>query len=185
VRSSREEENMPTVVRRVVTGIDAAGRSAVREDTRASRFYELDRLGGMSATAIWEVQTPLTDVMAGGDPPEGPLTVQPPPGAVRVFRFVLPPDSSIDEDQNAIIAEITERLPSLLEAVDPEREFGMHRTETIDILYVVSGAMDLILETGKTSLATGDAVVQLGTWHSWRNPYSEPCVAIVTMLRRT
>jgi mannose-6-phosphate isomerase-like protein (cupin superfamily) len=72
----------------------------------------------------------------------------------------------------------------LLEAADPEREFGMHRTETIDILYIVSGAMDLILETGKTSLASGDAVVQLGTWHSWSNPYSEPCVAIVTMLRR-
>ncbi len=159
--------------------------SAARDCRRAApRFYELEKLGGMSATTIWEVQTPVTDVPSGGDPPDGLLPMTPAPGAVRFFRFVPPPDSSVDPDRDAIVAKVTERLPSFFEAIDPEREFGMHRTDTIDLTYIASGAVDLILETGKTILREGDSMVQLGTWHAWSNPYEAPCVMIQAMVRR-
>ncbi len=60
----------------------------------------------------------------------------------------------------------------------------MHRTETVDLSYVVSGAVDLVLETGSVSVGPGDSVVQQGTWHAWSNPHDQPCVMIVAMLRR-
>jgi mannose-6-phosphate isomerase-like protein (cupin superfamily) len=173
---------MPAELRRVVTGVDDAGRSTVVEDAPASRCYELQTLGGMAATAIWEAQTPLREVPAGGDPAD-PLQLQPPAASVRFFRFEMPPNSAASQNQDEILAEINERLPSLLEAVDPEREFGMHRTDTIDLSYIVSGAIDLVLETEAVALRAGDSIVQQGTWHAWSNPHEEPCVMIVAMLR--
>jgi mannose-6-phosphate isomerase-like protein (cupin superfamily) len=173
---------MPAELRRVVTGVDHAGRSTVIEDTPASRYYELETLGGMAATAIWETQTPVREVPAGGDPAD-PLQLQPPAASVRFFRFEMPPNSAASQNQDEILAEINERLPSLLEAVDPEREFGMHRTDTIDLSYIVSGAIDLVLETEAVALRAGDSIVQQGTWHAWSNPHEEPCVMIVAMLR--
>lgn len=175
---------MPAELRRVVTGVDGAGRSTVIDDAHAPSHYELQTLGGLAATAIWEAQTPLLDVPAGGDPAE-PLTLQPPPAAVRFFRIVIPPNSAASQVQDEILAEVNERLPSFLEAVDPEREFGMHRTDTLDLIYVVSGAIDLVVETGPVSVRADDSVVQQGTWHAWSNPHDEPCVMIVAMLRRT
>lgn len=174
---------MPAPLRRVVTGTDAEGRSTVIEDAPAPRFYELERLGGLSATTVWEVGTPVTEIPAGGDPPGGLLPMTPPPATLRFFRFVLPPDRAADPDQQAVLAEVTERLPSSLAAMDLERGF-MHRTETIDLTYIVSGAADLVLEIGSTTLRTGDSLVQLGTWHAWSNPYDEPCVMLVAMARK-
>lgn len=59
---------MPAELRRVVTGVDGAGRSRVIEDGLAPRSYEIETLGGLAATAIWEASTPLGEVPAGGDP---------------------------------------------------------------------------------------------------------------------
>jgi mannose-6-phosphate isomerase-like protein (cupin superfamily) len=173
---------MPKELRRVVTAVDGAGRSTVSEDANAPRSFELQTLGGMAATAIWEVQVPLNELPADEDP-VAPLTLQPPSGTLRFFRAVMPPNSAASQNQDEILAEINERLPSMLEAVDPEREFGMHRTDTLDLGYVVSGAVDLVLEKGSVSLRAGDSVVQQGTWHAWSNPHEEPCVIIMAMLR--
>jgi quercetin dioxygenase-like cupin family protein len=174
---------MPTHIRRVVTGVNGTGRSTVVHDGNAARNYDLETLGGLTATAIWETETPLRTVPAGGDPP-GPLTLQPPPGTLRFFRIEFPPDSAVSQDQEEIVAELSERAPSFLDAVDPEKEFGIHRTDTLDMAYVASGAIDLVLETGLVSLRAGDSVVQQGTWHAWSNPHDEPCVMVVAMLRR-
>ncbi|KAH6648504.1 hypothetical protein BKA67DRAFT_575006 [Truncatella angustata] len=47
----------------------------------------------------------------------------------------------------------------------------MHRTHTIDFGVVISGELELILDSGeKRMLKPGDTVVQRGTNHAWRNP---------------
>jgi quercetin dioxygenase-like cupin family protein len=52
----------------------------------------------------------------------------------------------------------------------------MHRSATIDLLYVLSGRVILELDDGsKTELRAGDVAVQSGTMHAWRNPFGEPC----------
>ena len=91
------------------------------------------------------------------------------------MRAVIPPRGT-PVDEEALVPEARAKFPGLLEVSDPARGPGMHRTETIDLLVVVSGEVDLVLEAETVRLRTGDCIVQRGTWHSWENPGDEPCV---------
>jgi hypothetical protein len=59
--------------------------------------------------------------------------------------------------------------------LDPE-EYGMHQTQTIDFVTIVSGEVDLRLDDAGVHLKAGDCVIQRGTRHAWRNRSTEPCV---------
>ncbi len=60
----------------------------------------------------------------------------------------------------------------------------MHQTPTVDVIVVISGEMDLVLDGGaEVHLQPGDSVVQRGTMHAWRNTGPEPCVAVAFMVR--
>lgn len=69
-------------------------------------------------------------------------------------------------------------------------EFGpgfvspMHRTLSIDYAVVLSGELEIILDGGETvRLRPGDAVVQRGANHAWRNPRRDcPCRIMVVMI---
>lgn len=46
----------------------------------------------------------------------------------------------------------------------------MHRTKTIDYVFVLDGDVELTLDSGeKRILKRGDAVVQRATQHAWKN----------------
>ncbi len=51
-----------------------------------------------------------------------------------------------------------------------------HRTDSIDYAVVISGEIDMVLDSGSVHLKTGDVLVQRGTIHNWVNKGSEPCV---------
>ena len=79
-------------------------------------------------------------------------------------------------------SEVDEKLPGLLDVLEPDNP-GMHTTDTIDLEYVVSGRVVLELDDGQTrELGPGDVVVQNGTRHAWRNPFSEPCRMVVVLM---
>ena len=47
-------------------------------------------------------------------------------------------------------------------------QYPMHQSETLDIVFVISGALELIVENGSTVMHAGDCVIQQGTKHGWR-----------------
>ena len=51
----------------------------------------------------------------------------------------------------------------------------LHRTETIDYAVVISGEIDMQLDSGAVHLRAGDVLVQQATLHDWVNRGSEPC----------
>jgi quercetin dioxygenase-like cupin family protein len=58
----------------------------------------------------------------------------------------------------------------------PGNEHRVHRTDSIDYAVVMSGEIDMELETGDfVHLRTGDTLVQRGTIHNWVNNGNEPC----------
>lgn len=70
------------------------------------------------------------------------------------------------------------------ETPDPTAYPWLHRTPTVDVVVVISGEMDLVLDSGdEVHLRAGDSVIQRGTMHAWRATGDEPCVAVNFMVR--
>ena len=130
---------------------------------------------GFGEHAVWHLDLPPRDVYAGGDPSGDVFQFPPPAGSATFMRAVIPPKGT-PVDEEALLPEARAKFPGLLEVSDSTRGPGMHRTETVDLLVVVSGEVDLVLETETVRLHAGDCIVQRGTWHSWKNPGEGPCV---------
>jgi len=57
-----------------------------------------------------------------------------------------------------------------------------HRTDSIDYAVVISGEIDMVMETGTVHLKAGDVMVQRGTLHDWINNGSVPCVIAFALI---
>ena len=57
-----------------------------------------------------------------------------------------------------------------------------HRTDSLDYVIILEGAIDLDLDGQTVHLRRGDVVVQRGTMHNWVNRGSEPCVMAVVLI---
>jgi len=105
-------------------------------------------------------------------------------------NWAFPPEMQPNDEESrfdleAALAELDASLPGMAAHMEPENP-GMHTTQTIDFEYVVSGRVVLELDDGATvELGPGDTVVQNGTRHAWRNPFTEPCQMVVVLLGAT
>jgi mannose-6-phosphate isomerase-like protein (cupin superfamily) len=169
-------------IRRVITGVDADGRSCVIADGPVESRYELSARGGLGLASLFELPIPPRSEHDGVITADRP-TLVPGPGYGRVIRTFHPPDKARgaevppDEAGGAEVAD-SGGDADRQQHFDVSRGPNMHATPTIDVIVVMSGRIDLILETGPVPLGRGDVVVQRGTWHSWSNPYGEPCELI-------
>ena len=70
------------------------------------------------------------------------------------------------------------RVVSFASGVSPRN----HRTDSIDYAVVISGEIDMVLDTETVHLKTGDVLVQRGTIHNWVNKGKVPCVIAFTLV---
>ena len=83
-----------------------------------------------------------------------------------------------DLDEAAALAELERLMPGVTAPMEPDAP-GMHTTDSIDYVLVVSGEATLELDDGEqTVVRAGDVVVQNGTRHAWRNHGTEPCTIV-------
>jgi quercetin dioxygenase-like cupin family protein len=69
--------------------------------------------------------------------------------------------------------------------VDSDEMAGLHQTDSVDIITIISGEMYAVLETTETLLKPGDTFVQRGTRHAWSNRTDQPCVYVSIMVGAT
>lgn len=102
----------------------------------------------------------------------------PPVGGFRFCIFSVPPQSTRrpeEIDAAAAFIECERELPGLAKTLERNHP-GMHTTDTVDFGFVIAGEVFLELDGGEeVHLRAGDAFVQNGTRHAWRNRTSEPC----------
>jgi len=146
---------MPHDVRRVVTTHDAAGIAHILSDER----IDLPPLPGIDAEAR---------------------------GAVAWTTEAVPADNLNDVLGGARDAGATIRNGSVFRVTEfgPGFTSPMHRTHSIDYCAVISGELELVLDSGEVVLLmAGDVAVQRGTTHTWRNPSRDTtCRIIVVMI---
>lgn len=172
-------QHLEAQARRVITGVDASGKSciSVDEDTPV-------RLAGAGNTKcdIWRIDA-LPAPMSANDGLNGQVITSP-SEAGFVYRVVtFAPDSEWDR-----AAGYGDANGPLAGSVPPEESNGiqgLHFTETVDILTIISGELHLELETGETKLGPGDTVVQRGTKHGWSNRTDKPVVLVSVMAAAT
>ena len=132
-------------VRRVVTGHDENGKSCVLIDDVASNATS--RRLGHDSRLIWV--TDAAPASYDGNEDAGARAIgRPPPVNGTLIRIL--------EIQPGVTAE-------------------PHFTETIDYVIVMSGEMDMVLDTETVKLNAGDVLVQRGTTHNWVNHGPKPC----------
>lgn len=165
-------------VRLVVTGHTPEGKAVVAGDVRVDPVS----LGGPEYHRLWAADA-LPAFPDDGSAPAAPANHFPPAGGVRFGTFTLPAGSDVDLEPGVVDpAAIEAAFPGLLAHMEPD-DPGMHRSASIDLLAVVSGRVVLELDDGaEVELGAGDACVQNGTRHRWRNPFAEPCTIVVTMI---
>jgi len=148
-------------VRRIVTGVNAAGRSYLVSN---------DPIDGSGFARIWEVDPKqVGGWIARIDPAQAAASIEPPPGASRWVIASIPPDSG-------------SRTPA--QQIPGIDEQGFHTTRTVDYDIVLDGRLTLVLDEDSVELETGDLVVQQATRHAWRNPGTRPArlLAVLTTL---
>jgi len=171
---------MTRTFRRVVTGHNAAGRAIFASDEQVPSL-PLAGLPGTEICDLWGADTTFNYPDNGAKPAYEAFF--PPVGGCRFLVFTVPPDSlggaqASDASPDALKAT----NPSLAQTMQADAP-GMHRSETIDMLYVISGACVLELDDGvRLDLKAGDTAIQSGTMHAWRNPHDEPCRVIAAIV---
>jgi mannose-6-phosphate isomerase-like protein (cupin superfamily) len=152
------------IVRRVVTGHNASGKSVFVSDeaVAAQAMTGFHRLWGGDKTPQFPDD---------GSMPEHHMYF-PPIGGFRFGMFSIPPGSAAGSDMDAAadLTDIEAEAPGLLRYMDLS-DPGMHTTDTVDFEVVLEGTVLLELDDGETvTLSPGDTVVQNGTRHRWSNP---------------
>jgi mannose-6-phosphate isomerase-like protein (cupin superfamily) len=180
-RVGPDEEGEAMEIRRVVTGTRDGKAVVVADEPVEPATVAL--MPGSELHAIWGSDATV-ELPSDGTPPTAAGWF-PPVGGFRFLFFTLPPAGAApgpDLDTAAAEQEMREKLPGLLEVLEPDSP-GMHTTDTVDVVHILSGAVTLELDEGMSvELAAGDVVVQNGTRHAWHNRSAEPCLMVAAQV---
>jgi mannose-6-phosphate isomerase-like protein (cupin superfamily) len=167
-----------TRIRRVVTGHDSEGKARVVDDSAVEPITS-ELVPGAAVYRLW-----------GGDErpafpddgsPRGAEAYYPPRDGTRFMINTIAPGELSPApglDQAAALAELELLMPGAMAAMEPGAP-GMHRTDSLDYVLIVSGEVTLELDDGEqTVVRAGDVVVQNGTRHAWHNHGTGPCTIV-------
>ncbi len=153
--------------RRVVTGLDASGKSTITSDGPVPKAGQVTFPPEAIAKAPFLQHVSVVNGLWGG-------TRVP----VDLFDVTDPVEAGLgDEDgapKNGFVGAIMRYEPGL--------EFPMHATRSLDLVFVLAGRLELRVETGTTVVEAGDVVIQRGTMHSWKVIGDEPAVIAGVLL---
>ena len=173
-------------IRRVVSGQDKSGKSKVVSD----EIVQAATVDGVTKLALLWAADAAPQFPASGERTTCP-SYFPKLGGYRFLILTLPTQTEAKNAQarlgpeNAAAgrAEIERQVGSgLFSIMEPDHP-GMHTTDTIDFVFILSGEVWLELDDGEeVHLKTGNTFVQNGTRHRWSNRGTQPAEIAVVMI---
>lgn len=166
------------MVRRIVTGNDANGKSYFVSDGETPHKVDVGRI---ISDDVW-VDEPGRPASDNDYDPVGD----------GFFKLVAPDDGSVVR-YVTFLPEDRADMPSEAELVENRKHFdtgehmeeedpSMHTTATIDYGIVLDGEIGLELDSGEVTLHVGDIVVQRRTRHAWRLRSGKPCTVLFVLI---
>ena len=173
---------MPRDTRRVITGHDDDGKSVViiDETMTADLGHVLTPEGqpNVRLSDVW-ISRAVPDNNAGNDDTvEEKVTLEPPAGGAVFRTLEIPPDAERNFDAMQRYFEQMDASDRL----EGQQHPGMHQTDTVDFLIIISGEVWMILDEEEILLKAGDTCVQRGTLHAWSNRSDKPCLLAGVLL---
>jgi hypothetical protein len=160
IQTEQEVDTEKIIFRRVVTGHSNDGESVIVSDTVIEKKVWRNEI-----RKIWGADSLPTFPNDGSLELEEDFSWFPPVGGYRFVQFTLIPDDTLTSNDIA------------------QSNAGMHSSNTIDMLYVISGKCVHKMGDGSTvELKAGDTLIQNGTLHAWFNPFTEPCLVIGVLI---
>ena len=173
-------------VRRIVTGHDDNGRSVVISDDRSPHIRENPVHPNRGLTDLWRTFEGLPSNLGAQDAAATEVVLSPPTNGT-VFRFFqIPPERDVSnlswEERQRQADAVFEGMGAAHNRDSEARHPGMHTTETVDYIILLSGEITLVLDEEEVPMRPLDVVVQRGTNHSWVNTGSEPAVLAAILI---
>jgi hypothetical protein len=162
------DQSLPPL-RRIVTGVNAQGRSCIVEDGVSPAMQTAPGRAGFRNTNLWRTLASPAPVGAADSVLEHTGVL--PPSRGTVIRVIdIPPESSDP-------AELRQQTASVFQSMFPDAHLdgnhlkhpGMHITDTVDYAILLQGELVAILDDGETLMRAGDILIQRGTNHAWAN----------------
>ncbi len=176
--------NIADVLRRVITGDDASGQSVVIIDGPPSATNGDPGLGELFD--IWHDNGsgPL-DPQSHSDLGPQRCVLSPDAGKVRVRWFAIQPrPAGVPAEQlNAAARERFRSFDAEHHLTDQSKHPAMHRTATLDVICLLQGEVDLILDSSRTRIKPGQIVIQRGTSHAWE-AHGGPALLLAVLIDR-
>lgn len=169
---------MPGKVRRVVTGVDDAGRSCIISDTLLPTAEAVP--GEPLRVGLWTTDSAPASNEGTHDPvPDGIITRTPPaPGGGSVIRITdIAPDA-----RRAYTPEDLQRRGCKTTPERSARHPGFHATDTVDYAICLEGEVWAVLDEDETLMRPGDVLVQRGTYHAWSNRSDRVCRMLFVLI---
>lgn len=165
-------------IRRVVTGHDHTGKSRVVSDSDVEPITS-ELMPGCAAYRLWgrDERPTFPD---DGAPHHAEAYYPPREGSRFMINIVAPGElaPAPDLDEATALDELERLMLGAMAAMEPNNP-GMHTTDSMDYVVIISGEVTLELDNGaQTTLQAGDVVIQNGTRHAWRNHGTEPCMIV-------
>ena len=171
-------------MRRVITGEDANGKSLVIVDGPPSGEIGDPNLGGLFE--IWhEAVSGEFDKRGTGDLGETKPILSPADGKVKVRWFVISPvpEGAPPDAIKQVVRETFAQFGAAHELTDQDRHPAMHKTETLDIICLISGEASLVLDNEERRLKPGNIVIQRRTSHGW-TAHGGPALFLAVLIDR-
>ena len=165
-------------VRRIVTGVNAAGRSCILSD---ARFPAAEVAPGTAVRiGLWTTEGAPASNKGAHDPvPDGVIVRTPPAhrggSVIRITDIV--PDASHAYDPNELRRRGCKTTPDR-----SARHPGFHATDTVDYAICLEGEVWAVLDEDETLMRPGDVLIQRGTYHAWSNRSDRVCRMLFVLL---
>lgn len=170
---------MPHSIRRVVTTHNDVGESTILLDEVVSHpranVVVPPHDPGVCLIDLWKIDSAKASFTGEEDTVTQKPTLQPPSRGMVIRTVEIPPEHK--RNHEAIRGYFKQMgAEKYLDDDKAPRHPAMHKTESVDVIFVLSGSIWLILDDQETQLNQGDVVVQCGTNHAWSNRTEEPCI---------